>query len=221
MSKKLVLIGAGEFALIAYQYFTFDSDYEVVGFAVEKDYLKDQTLEGLPVVPYEELEIHFPAINHHFFVAIPASKMNSVRKRFYTELKERGCTLASYVSSNAFVWRNAKVGENTFIFENNVIQPYVSIGNNCILWSGNHIGHRTVIQDHAFLASHVVVSGYCTIGESAFLGVNATLNDHITIGALALVGSGALVAKSVEPERIVVGSPARPVPGKSSLDTDI
>lgn len=221
MSKKLVLIGAGEFALLAWQYFTHDSDYDVVGFSVEQQYLKEPTLEGLPVVPYEELEQHFPAAQHSYFVAIPASKMNTVRKRFYTELKARGCTLASYVSSRAFVWRNATVGENTFIFENNVVQPYVTIGNNCVLWSGNHIGHRTVIHDHVFLASHVVVSGYCTIEEGAFLGVNSTLNDHITIGAFAIVGSGALVAKDVEAERIVVGSPARPVPGKSSMDTGI
>ncbi len=41
-TKKLVLIGAGEFAEIAYEYFTYDSSYEVVGFSVEKEYLKKQ-----------------------------------------------------------------------------------------------------------------------------------------------------------------------------------
>ena len=38
MGKKLVIVGDGEFAEIAYEYFTYDSELEVAGFVVEKDY---------------------------------------------------------------------------------------------------------------------------------------------------------------------------------------
>lgn len=38
--KKLVIVGSGEFAEIAYEYFTYDSEYEVVGFAVEKEFFQ-------------------------------------------------------------------------------------------------------------------------------------------------------------------------------------
>ena len=51
MSKPLVLIGAGEFAQIAHEYFTHDSDYEVAAFSVEQSYLTQTHLAGLPVVP--------------------------------------------------------------------------------------------------------------------------------------------------------------------------
>lgn len=221
MGKPLVIVGAGEFALIANEYFTHDSDFEVVAFSVEASFLKDRTLEGRPVVPYEELQTLFPAGDVHVFVAIPASQLNRLRRRFYEDLKGKGYRFATYVSSRAFVWRNAQIGENTFIFENNVIQPFVTVGNNCILWSGNHLGHRTVIHDHAFIASHAVISGYCEICEGAFIGVNATLNDHVKVGPWALIGSGALIAKDAEGERIHVGSASRPVPGKSSFDAGI
>jgi sugar O-acyltransferase (sialic acid O-acetyltransferase NeuD family) len=218
MNKKLVLVGAGELALIANEYFTHDSDYEVAAFSVNSEYLKDKVLEGKPVVPYEEFEANFPADQFYVFVAIPASQLNRLRKRFYLELKEKGYRFASYVSSHAFCWHNAKVGENTFIFENNVIQPFVEIGNNCILWSGNHVGHRTVIRDHVFIASHAVISGYCEIGEGSFIGVNSTFNDKVKVAEHCIVGSGALVVKDTEPGRVYVGSPARPVPNKSSFD---
>ena len=33
-NKKLILVGAGELAEIAYEYFTHDSEYEVVAFSV-------------------------------------------------------------------------------------------------------------------------------------------------------------------------------------------
>lgn len=50
-THKLVLVGAGEFALIALEYFTWDSPYEVVAFAVDRGYITEPTIEGLPVVP--------------------------------------------------------------------------------------------------------------------------------------------------------------------------
>jgi sugar O-acyltransferase (sialic acid O-acetyltransferase NeuD family) len=113
---------------------------------------------------------------------------------------------ASYVSPRAFVWRNVEVGEHCFIFENNVVQPFVKIGANVVLWSGNHIGHHSVIRDHCFISSHVVVSGFCDIGEHCFFGVNATLGNNVTIGADCLLGAGACVVKDVPADTLVRGS---------------
>ena len=221
MSMPLVIVGAGEFAMIANEYFTHDSDFDVQAFCVESAYLKEPTLEGRPVIPYEEIETRFPPGQFHVFVAIPASQLNRLRRRFYEDLKAKGYQFATYISSRAFVWRNAKIGENTFIFENNVIQPYVTVGDNCILWSGNHVGHRTVIHNHVFIASHAVISGYCDIGESCFIGVNTTFNDYVKVGESAVIGSGALIARDAEAGKVYVGTPARAVPNKSSLDVDL
>ena len=220
MVKPLVLIGAGEFAEIAFQYFTFDSSREVVAFSVEREYIKKTSIEDRPVVAYEELVDKFPSTDFDIFVAIPSSQLNRLRTRFYLDLKGKGYEFATYVSTKAFVWRNAKIGENTFIFEGNVIQPFVEIGNNCVLWSGNHIGHRTIIRDNVFISSHAVISGYCEIGEGCFIGVNSTFNDHVKISPNCVIGSGALITKDTEAERIYVSSPSRAVPGKSSFDAD-
>lgn len=217
-NKQLVIIGAGELAHIAYEYFTYDSPYVVVGFAVEKAYLKHTTFCDKPLVALEEITAHFPPDTCDAFVAIPASQLNRLRTRLYQAVKQQGYTCATYISSRAFVWRNATIGENCFIFENNTIQPFVTIGNNVILWSGNHIGHQTTIEDDCFLSSHVVVSGYCKIGKACFLGVNATLNDHIEIPRDCVIASGALVTKSPEePEKIYYGAPAKMMPKKSSF----
>ncbi|GGA86907.1 hypothetical protein GCM10011491_13230 [Brucella endophytica] len=221
-SKKLVLVGAGEFALIAYEYFTYDSGYDVAAFAVERDYIKEQQINGLPVVPFEELNEQYDPAEYELFVAIPASQLNRLRTRLYLAAKERGYSFATYISSRAFVWRNAIIGENCFIFEHNTVQPFVEIGNNVILWSGNHIGHRTIIRDNCFLSSHVVVSGYCDIGESCFVGVNATFNDRVSVPHDCVIASGTLVNKSLKnPERIYHGSPVEEFPRKSALNVKL
>jgi sugar O-acyltransferase (sialic acid O-acetyltransferase NeuD family) len=198
MPRPLVLVGAGEFAQIACEYFQHDSDYDVLAFSVERAYLAQPELAGRPVVPYETLEEHYPPDQVELFVAIPASQLNRLRRRFYLDAKRRGYRLASYVSSRAFVWRNAGIGENCFVFEGNVIQPFVRVGDDCVLWSGNHVGHRTVIEDHVFVSSHAVISGYCVIGEGSFIGVNSTFNDHVKVAPDNVIGAGALVTRDTD-----------------------
>ena len=38
--EKIVIVGAGEFAEIAYEYFTHDFPYDVIAFSVAKDYIE-------------------------------------------------------------------------------------------------------------------------------------------------------------------------------------
>lgn len=208
--SRLVIIGAGEFAAIAYEYFTCDSEHTVVGFAVEREFLTSREFLGLPVVPFEELEQHFSPDDHKAFVAITYTQMNRLRARLYRQAKLKGFKLQSYISSRAMVWRNATIGDNVFIFENNVVQHFVSIGNNVILWSGNHIGHRTIIEDHCYLASHVAVSGLCRIEQYSFVGVNATIADRLTIARDCLIGAGCLILKDTEPGKVYYAAPATP-----------
>lgn len=212
MNKKLVIIGEGEFGEIAYEYFTHDSDYEVVAFAVEGKYKTKNSLFDLPIIELEKIKVFYPPEKFDVFTAITFTQFNRVRTRIYQKCKEMGYSFATYVSSNAFVWRNAQIGENSFIFEDNTIQYHLEIGNNTVLWSGNHIGHRAKIGNNCFLTSHVVVSGYCTVGDNSFLGVNATLGDNVDLPKDTLLAAGSVTVKSLaEPGRIYMGSPAKPI----------
>jgi sugar O-acyltransferase (sialic acid O-acetyltransferase NeuD family) len=197
MARKLVIVGNTAFAEIAHEYFSIDSDYVVAGFSVEREYLKDATLAGLPVVPFEELEDSFPPDAHDVYVAATYTQLNRLRTRLADAAKARGYGLASYVSSRSFVWRNVDVGEHCFVFEDNTMQPFVQLGRNVVLWSGNHIGHHSKIRDNTFVSSHVVISGFCDIGENCFLGVNATIANNVTLGRDVWLGPATNVVKDV------------------------
>lgn len=203
--KKLIIIGDSAFAEIAYEYFTHDSEYEVVAFAVEQEYRRKQELFGVPVVAFETMDQTHPPSDHYFFAANVYTQLNQLRTRLYEEAKRKGYSPASYVSKHAFVWRNVVMGEHCFIFENNVVQPFAKLGDNVILWSGNHIGHHSTIKNNCFISSHVVVSGFVEIGESCFVGVNTTMANNISIGNNCLVGAGALVLADVPDNQTVVG----------------
>lgn len=200
--KKLIIVGASLFAEIAYEYFTYDSEYEVVAFSVEKEYIKESKFMDLPVIAFEEVENHYKPSEHELFVALTYKQLNRLRARFCNEAKAKGYKLATYISSRAFVWRNVKVGENCFIFEDNTIQPFCSIGNNVILWSGNHIGHHSTIKDNCFISSHVVICGSCNIGENCFFGVNSIVANDVTVAEDCFINSNASVMKNTNPREI-------------------
>jgi len=207
-TKKLVIFGDSAFAEIAFEYFQNDSIYEVVGFCVEENFFTRNMLFGLPVIKESELTKTFPSCDHEAFVAITYVQLNRLRSRIANHLKILGYKLASYISSQSFVWPNVKIGEHCFIFEDNTVQPFVQIGSNVILWSGNHIGHHSQIADNCFISSHVVISGFCLIGKNSFLGVNSTISNNVVIGDDNWIGPASLITKSTENDLIYNSEPA-------------
>ena len=209
MKKKLLIFGTGDLAQLAAFYFSTEAVYEVTAFIVHQKYLTQPEFENKPVVAFEDIVTKYPPENNTLFIAIGYNSMNNIRKQIYSEVKEMGYTLASYISPQCTYLSTFKPGDNCFIFEDNTIQPFVQIGNNVILWSGNHIGHHSKIEDHNFITSHVVVSGHCVIKPNCFLGVNATIVNNITIADNCVIGAGAVITANTETDSVYV--PAKTV----------
>ncbi|MDT7542573.1 MAG: hypothetical protein QOE33_2477 [Acidobacteriota bacterium] len=214
--KKLIIYGTGLIAEVAEFYFKTDTDYEIAAFTNAAEFIDEPQFNGKPLVPFENLEETHPPAEHDIFIALGYAKTNQIRQARYLEAKQRGYTCATYISPRATYYQTP-VGDNCFILENNVIQPFTKIGNNVTLWSGNHIGHHATIRDHCFISSHVVISGACDIGENCFLGVNSTFRDNIKLGRFVVVSSGAIVMKDCA-ERTLV-RPAQSV--QSIVDRDL
>lgn len=194
---KVIIFGVGQIAEIAHFYLTHDSEHEVVAFTVDQEYLTDKVFHGLPVVVYETIVENYPPAEYKLFIPISYKKVNKLRAEKFIDAKNKGYQCVSYISSKA-TYYGTPVGENCFIFENNVIQPFTEIGDNCILWSGNHIGHHSIIEDHCFIASHVVVSGGVVVSQLSFIGVNATVRDNVKIGKENVIGAGSLILSDTE-----------------------
>ncbi|MGD6934605.1 MAG: acetyltransferase [Candidatus Bathyarchaeia archaeon] len=212
----LIIIGDGETAEIAYEYFTQDTNFEVVAFSAERHFMKNKTLYGLPVVPFEELEKAFNPDDFQVFVAVSFTELNHVRARLLETARLKGYRPCSYISPKAFIGKNVKIGENCFIFENVVIQRAAKICDNVTIWTGSSIAHHSVVGANCFIASQVAVSGFCCIGENCFLGVNSCVIDRVHIGKNTVIGAGTVVVADTEPGKIYVGNPARPLPNKNT-----
>ncbi len=207
-----MIFGAAQFAELAYVYFTNDSLFEVAAFTVHEPYLKRSQLMGLPLTSFEEVEATYPPSDYAMFIAMAYQRVNAARREVYHQCKEKGYELITYVNSKAVHWGNIDIGDNCFVFESNVVQPFVKIGSNCIIWSGNLVGHHTRIGDHCFIASHSVISGNCTIGDGCFIGANATLRDGVKVGNNCVIGAGSLILRDTPDNSVYKGAETQPIP---------
>ena len=215
--KPVIIFGTGHFAEIAHFYFSNDSEFDVVSFTANKEQIEEEKLFGLPVIPFESVESEYPPEKFDMFIAIAYTKINKVRAKIFEQAKAKGYNLITYINSKVTKWGKVEIGENCFILENVVIQPFVKIGDNVVMWSGNHIGHHSVIGDHCFITSHVVVSGNVTIGPYCFLGVNSTIRDGISIARECVIGAGALILNHTKEKEVYVGEPSKPIAKKSDM----
>jgi sugar O-acyltransferase (sialic acid O-acetyltransferase NeuD family) len=206
--SRLILFGTGGFAEVARAMFELDSPHDVVAFTVDEP-LQD-TFAGLPLVPFAELAQRFPPDEHAMFVAVGYRRVNRLRAELCARARAAGYELVSYLSSKASHWGDTAIGANTFVFEDNTLQPFVTLGEGVVLWSGNHIGHHATIGDYCFVTSHVVIAGFTRVGAYSFLGVNATLRDDIEIGESNVIGAGALIMRSTQDHEVYVPERTRP-----------
>jgi len=206
-SKKAIIFGSSGQAEVMAYLLTVDSNYEVVAFTSTREYIEKEQIYGKPFVPFEDIERVYPPPEYEMHIAVGYQENNRTRERFYHEARKKGYRLLTYISSRCTNYAKS-IGDNCFIFEDNTIQPFVTIGNNCILWSGNHIGHHSEISDHVFISSHVVISGHCYVNSHSFLGVNSTIRDGITIAEGTILGAGCLIVKNTEPNKTYIGHKA-------------
>ena len=211
---KVIIFGIGEISQIAHHYLQEDERYEVCGFTMDNEFIEEKKFKNLSIIPFHLIEQKFPADKFKLFIPLSYAQVNKLREKKFIEARNKGYDFISYIHPKANISSNANIGKNCFIFEDNTIQPYVTIEDNCILWSGNHIGHHSTIKANCFITSHVVISGGCEIGENTFIGVNATLKNHIKVGKSNVIGASALILNNTEDNKVFMekGTEASKVP---------
>ena len=190
-NKKLFIYGVGGFAEYAAYVFENDSDYEVVGTCIEKNYLENNPRDLNNLNVYEEIEDLLLQEHTYLFIAVGN---NVVRERIYQMSKQKSIKMATYNSSKASTWANLEIGDNCFIGEGSVIQPFVRIGSNSIFFSAR-IGHHCLIGDHVLL-SGPTIGGNVRIGNFSFLGLNSVVLQKLEIGPKNIIGMGVSIKTS-------------------------
>lgn len=212
---KVLIFGNQEVATLSYFYLTHDSPFEVVAFTVDQEYLEEETLCGLPVVPFEQVESIYPPTTHQMALFLGFRDVNRFRARKYSQAKAKGYELVHYVSSKAITWSDLMIGENSIVSEAAIVQPHAIVGNDVVISSGVIVGHHSVVQDHCFIAARAVLLGNVTVEPYCVLGANCTVKDGITIRRECIIGAGSYISEDTREKGVYVNKPAGLMPRSS------
>jgi sugar O-acyltransferase (sialic acid O-acetyltransferase NeuD family) len=134
---------------------------------------------------------------------------NTARRRIFDRLRGLGMRMATCVAPNAFVARDAVVGEGAVLCPGVVVNARAVVGNNTIVNTLSSIDHDCVLGDHSQVTAGVTFGGTVRVGENCFFGIKSAVVPNLTIGTDVVVMAGALVTQSL-PDRVMAGgSPAR------------
>ena len=135
----------------------------------------------------------------------------------------------SLLGSGTKIWQfvvvlpRAKIGNDCNICSHCFIENDVVIGDRVTvkcgvqLWDGLRIGNDVFIGPNVSFANDRFPRSKQTpenflqtiINDGASIGAGATILPGVTIGHNAMVGAGAVVTRSVPPNSVVVGNPAK------------
>ena len=130
--------------------------------------------------------------------------MNPIKilKYFYWRLLASPLKYARHIGVN--------IGENNLINKSHwSSEPYlITIGSNCQLTNSKiftHGGGNVVRSQHPDFDCF----GKVKIGDWVYIGTNALIMPGVTIGNNVLVAAGSVVTKSIQPNVVVAGNPAK------------
>jgi UDP-2-acetamido-3-amino-2,3-dideoxy-glucuronate N-acetyltransferase len=123
----------------------------------------------------------------------------------------------AHVLPGAVIGENCNICDHVFIENDVVLGDRVTVKCGVQLWDGLRVGNDVFIGPNAtftndpFPKSKQRPPGFVktTLEEGCSIGANATILPGISIGRNAMVGAGAVVTRSVPPNAIVHGNPAR------------
>lgn len=196
MKEKIIIIGAGPNARLAYEFIQSHRLYDVVGFAVNEEYKKNDEFYGMPLYSIENLKNIFNLNEVKVFVALLWNRLNSDRKKLYNDLKNEGFIFANLISPFSTV-RTEKIGENVWIHDFCVVQDSVEIGDNVAIMAQSLIGNNAIIKNHCFLGAKSTIGGGSVIGEQTFVGINCTVFDDTIVGKKCILGACTAVKRNV------------------------
>ncbi|AJW64766.1 MULTISPECIES: acyltransferase [Elizabethkingia] len=133
------------------------------------------------------------------------------------------------IGENTMIWqycvvlKDAVIGNNCNINCNVFIENDVVIGDNVTVKSGVQVWDGVILEDNVFIGPNVTftndliprskkipdIFAKTLVKKGASIGANATIVAGNTIGENALIGAGSVITKSIPPNTVWFGNPAK------------
>jgi sugar O-acyltransferase (sialic acid O-acetyltransferase NeuD family) len=121
----------------------------------------------------------------------------------------RGGQFVNLIHPAAAIGPGCILGHGIIVCRNTVVTTNVSLGDHVHLNIASTCGHDAVIGEGCTFSAHCVVTGHTVLERGVFLGTQASVTPGVRVGAFAVVGAGSVAFRNVKAGETVIGVPAK------------
>lgn len=183
--------------------------WDCLGFLVDAAYLAQAPsgVGGLPVLGDLSWLAAHPQVRVAVAIGAPAARRQMVER-----IRAQGVNaFPVLVHPRAWIGVNVRLGEGTLVCAGAMLTVDIEVGAHVHLNVASTLAHDDVLEDFVTLSPGVHVAGNVVLKEGAELGTGCNVIPRCMVGAWSVLGAGAVVTRSIEPDCTAVGSPARVV----------
>lgn len=197
-NKKYIIIGFSGHAFVVLEAL-LEMGKDVKGYCDSNE--KDINPYRLNYLGQESFEL----VNQYkWFVTIGNNiKREKIISTFFNE------NLIKIVHPTSYISKTCLIKEGSFISANASLNAQVKIGKGVIINTNSVIEHECNINDYAHIAPGSVLAGNVSIGKRSFIGANSVVKEGVIIGDDVIVGAGAVILKDIPDNVVVVGNPGK------------
>lgn len=162
-------------------------------------------------VPVRQASLALAAIAPSQGEWIVAIGNNRIRQKIAMNLSRQGYRFTTAIHPAARIGLGVTLGPGSVVMANAVINPDTRVGQHSIVNTGATIDHDCVLGDYCHVAPGCSVCGQVQIGSGVLLGVGSCVCPGVEIGAATTCGAGSVVIRSLPPNCLAYGCPARVV----------
>ena len=217
MNKKIVILGHHNFGLSLllenfYSSQGADIDVEIItNVDPGKNTIKDYSF----ALPETKLAVtHFDVWNpapgsvYYNSLVSPASKrkvFDFFKAQFKIVLDDYGKSL----HPSSIIPNSSSVRSGTYFGPNVIIAPFTELGDFVFLNRNCTIGHHCTIGKYVTIGPGVNIASRVHVHDNVMINLGTTITDQVEIGENSIIGMGSVVTKSIPPNVLAYGSPAK------------
>ncbi len=214
MTEKLLLIGGGGHCKSCIDVIQAEGRFEIAGIVENRGYQVSGI--GYQVLGYEVIgtDDDLPELIKEYknaLITVGQIQHPDIRIKLFNLIKGLGGKFPVIISPNAYVSRNAIIGEGTIVMHHAVVNTEAVVGMNCILNTGALIEHEATVGDHSHISTYAILNGQCKVGSRTFVGSRTVLSNNTDVADDTLISAGSVVLRSLDQPGTYIGNPLRKI----------